>query len=84
MELSTLESWFPGETNSRVGQLKKVAAQFKTLPEGVEIMPISYNDIECMWLRFKLNDRIQSITIESCYDILDGDFNLKVEDWFKD
>lgn len=79
MELRTLESWFPGETSSRANRLLDLSEKMKrVLPNGVEIVPVSYHDIECMWLTFKREDELTHIVMEACFDILDGHLDINV------
>lgn len=83
MDLHTLEKCMPGETGNRAVILDNLAKRMAhILPDDVEIIPLSYNDMECMWLSFKYKDRIARITRESCEDVLDGLIDIEV--WFKD
>lgn len=78
MDLAQLEQWMPGETGSRAKLLNSLIERMKPLlPEEAEILPLSYNDIECMWITLS-NGR--HITSDGCLDILDG--FVKMDVWF--
>jgi len=67
MNLTQLESIIPGETTSRKDTLKQLRSNIKE-KYNIDTEPVSYHDIECMWLRVRLGNKYLNICSDQIYD----------------
>ncbi len=77
MNLLGLEAIRPGETGSRAFKLGAMSQQLSgILPDGWRVEPLSYNDLECLWLTATNGVDVAKIPLEVCHDMLSGYINL--------
>ena len=67
MNLTQLENIIPGEAISRKDMLEKMRLVIKEKYD-IDTEPVSYHDIECMWLRAKMGSQHHNICDVQIFD----------------
>lgn len=74
--VQTIEEFDPGHFARREDILADLAIKARTL--GFFPLPLSWNDIECFWIRLEPNDSNKDLKIHATRDELEWDSYIEV------